>query len=264
MNVLALQLDIAWHDRRANHAKVDRLLDAAGAPAGSLVVLPEMFATGFSMAVEQTADVRRETEQFLVETARRRRVAIIGGVTTLPPQGKALNEAIVAFPDDRPLIRYQKMHPFTLGGEAAHFAAGEEVVLFEWGGFRIAPFICYDLRFPEIFRSAVLRGAHVLAVIANWPIARDEHWVTLLRARAIENLCYVIGVNRCGKDPHFTYSGRTQILGPRGGEIAEAGGAEGIAAGRLDLDALLAWRGAFPALDDIRWVNPALEAAVTP
>ena len=146
------------------------------------------------------------------------------------------------------------MQPFTLGGEAEHYSAGKEILLFEWQGFQIAPFICYDLRFPEVFRHATKpRGnVHVLAVIASWPIARDEHWATLLRARAIENLCYVVGVNRTGKDPFFTYSGRSVILGPRGGELAAIGNAEGAFSAQVQLQPLLDWRRDFPALDDIR------------
>ena len=253
MNVLALQLDIVWHDKRANHEKVAALLDRAGAAAGSLVVLPEMFATGFSMDVAHVADdALHETEQFLVRTAIQRNVAVIGGLATRGPDGRGRNEAIVAFPDGRPTLRYQKLQPFTLGGEAGHYSAGQNILLFEWQGFQIAPFICYDLRFPELFRAAVLRGAHVFPVIANWPVARDEHWVTLLKARAIENLCYVVGVNRFGKDPNFTYSGRSAILGPRGGEIAGIGSTEGVIAGKLSLEPLLEWRREFPALGDIR------------
>ncbi|HET6251416.1 MAG TPA: nitrilase-related carbon-nitrogen hydrolase [Tepidisphaeraceae bacterium] len=255
MNVLALQLDIVWHDRRANHAKVSALLDRAGVMPNSLVILPEMFASGFSMDVGIIADdndARHETEQFLQATARERKIAIMGGLVTRGDDGRGRNEAVIAFPDGREMVRYQKLQPFTLGGEAEHYTAGQEIVIFEWQGFKIAPFICYDLRFPELFRAAVLRGAEVFAVIANWPIARDEHWATLLKARAIENLCYVVGVNRCGKDPYFTYSGRSVILGPRGGEIAAIANAEGAIAGKLHLDPLLEWRRDFPALADIR------------
>jgi len=252
MQVYAAQLDIVWHDKAANHAKVDRLLDRAGVGPGALIVLPEMFATGFSMDVERVADAQHETERFLLETARRRKVAVIGGIVGRDASGKGVNEAMIAFPDDRPPLRYQKMQPFTLGGEAEHYAAGEKILLFEWQGFQIAPFICYDLRFPEHFREAVRQGAHALAVIANWPAAREEHWATLLRARAIENLCYVIGVNRCGKDPKFAYSGKSQILGPRGGEIDGLGAAEGVLSASLNLPALLEWRKDFPALQDMR------------
>jgi omega-amidase len=116
----------------------------------------------------------------------------------------------------------------------------------------VAPFICYDLRFPEAFRVATRRGAQVLAVIANWPAAREGHWMTLLRARAIENQTFVIGVNRCGTDPNHTYSGRSQIIDPRGEILADAGSTEGLIHGRLDLQLLTAYRNEFPALRDMR------------
>lgn len=253
MNTFAVQLDIVWHDKRANHDKVDALLDRANVPAGSLVVLPEMFATGFSMAVpEVTDEVKHETEQFVLATARRRNIAVIAGLVNRGPDGLTHNEALVAFPDGREPVRYRKLQPFNLGGEGKHYIAGNEIVLFEWQGFQVAPFICYDLRFPELFRLATLKGAQVITVIASWPIMRDEHWVTLLKARAIENLAYVVGVNRCGKDPNFIYSGRSLILGPQAGEIANAGTVEGVISGQLGLQPLLDWRKTFPALSDIR------------
>ncbi|MDB5329295.1 MAG: hypothetical protein JWP03_446 [Phycisphaerales bacterium] len=253
MNLVCLQLDIAWHDKQLNHDKVRALLDRTDVPAGSLVVLPEMFATGFSMDVAAVADeVTHETEGFLHGLAEERNVAILGGVVTRDESGRGRNEAVVAFPDGREHLRYRKIHPFTPGGESDQYAAGQDVVLFEWQGFQIAPFICYDLRFPEIFRIAATRGAQLMAVIANWPAAREEHWNTLLKARAIENQCYVAGVNRCGKDPTLTYPGRTQILGPRGGEIASAGPKECALAARLHLQALLDYRTDLPFLQDAR------------
>lgn len=253
MLVFAVQLDIAWHDKPANHARVNLLLDQAGVTPGALVVLPEMFSTGFSMAVDQTADdVTHESEDFLLKTAEERGVAIIGGLTVRGADGRGRNQALVAFPDRQPPLRYEKMQPFTLGGEGEHFTAGSDIVLFEWQGLKIAPFICYDLRFPELFRAAVLRGAQVLAVIANWPVVREDHWMTLLRARAIENLCYAVGVNRAGRDANHAYGGRSVFLGPRGGAIAEAGDRETVIAGQLNAAALNDWRRKFPALGDIR------------
>ena len=253
MNLVCLQLDIAWHDKLLNHDTVRALLDRTDVPEGSLVVLPEMFDTGFSMDVSAVADeVSHETEGFLHAIAEERKVAVIGGAVTRGPDGKGRNEAVVAFPDGREHLRYQKIHPFTPGGESDHYTAGRDIMLFEWQGLRVAPFICYDLRFPEVFRIATARGAHLIVVIANWPAAREEHWNTLLKARAIENQCYVAGVNRCGKDPAFAYPGRTQVLGPRGGEIAAAGSAECAISARLHLQALLDYRKELPFLQDAR------------
>src|SRR5665213_565050 len=251
MNVLAVQLDIAWHDKPANYSKLRAILGGVAVAAGSLVVLPEMFATGFSMAAGQIAEVPGgETEQFLLALANEFDVCIIAGITSRGPDGRGRNEAFIAFPNSRPPLRYQKIHPFIPGGEAEHYAAGSEILVFDWQGFRVAPFICYDLRFPELFRAAMLRGAQVLAVIASLLAVREEHWVTLLRARAIENQCYVIGVNRCGKDPNFAYTGRSQVLGPRGAPIAEAGTRECAIAAQLNLPALIEYRKQLPFLQD--------------
>jgi omega-amidase len=252
MTILALQLDIVWHDKEANHQKVRQLLEKTHVPAGSMIVLPEMFATGFSMDVAQVADdVTRESETFLRSIAKKYQSFVVGGLVGRCGDHHH-NEAMVAYPDERPPLRYQKIHPFTLGGESDHYGAGKSVSLFAWHDFQVAPFVCYDLRFPEIFRIATARGAQILVVIANWPVAREEHWVTLLKARAIENQCYVVGVNRCGKDPKLTYGGRTQIIGPKGGIIADAGSREGIISAPLSLQSLLDYRRDLPFLKDMR------------
>lgn len=253
MIVFAIQLDLVWHDKAANHRKADVLIDRTNIPPGSLIVLPEMFGTGFSMDLSATNDdVDRQTDKWIHETAKRTKSAVVCGRVSRAPGGRGFNEAVVAFPDGQPTVRYQKLQPFNLGGEGQHYDAGQKLVLFEWQGFQIAPFICYDLRFPELFRAATLAGAQVLVDIASWPIVRDEHWVTLLKARAIENLAYVVGVNRCGKDPGFYYSGKSLILDVQGRELANAGGVEGVAAAKLEKQALLDWRQKFPALNDIR------------
>jgi predicted amidohydrolase len=153
-------------------------------------------------------------------------------------------------------MRYCKLQPFTLGGESEHYVAGERLCLFECQEFTVAPFICYDLRFPELFRQATAQGANLIVVIASWPVIRDDHWVTLLKARAIENLAYVVGVNRCGQDPHHYHSGRSVIYDPQGRVLAnagaDAGGEEGWIEAQLELQPLLDWRRSFLALGDIR------------
>jgi predicted amidohydrolase len=118
--------------------------------------------------------------------------------------------------------------------------------------FAVAPFICYDLRFPELFRAALDHGADLMVVIANWPIARVDHWTTLLKARAIENQCYVLGVNRCGHDPSFIYPGKSAVFDPQGRCLAEAGAAAEIISATLDANLVRDWRRAFPALRDRR------------
>lgn len=253
MNVLAVQLDIVWEDKAANHQKVRQLLEQAQPAPGALVVLPEMFATGFSMRAAALSDTASQaTQQFLAGTAKTFGVYLAGGVVSDGQAGLGRNECVVYDPHGRELARYCKLHPFTYGGESAHYAAGEQVVLFDWAGFKVAPFICYDLRFPEIFRAAVKQGANLIVVMANWPVTRIAHWDALLQARAIENQAYVIGVNRCGQDPLLSYSGSSRIIGPRGDIIIAANAAECVIQAELNLAEVQNYRCDLPFLADMR------------
>jgi predicted amidohydrolase len=256
MKIYGVQLDIQWENKAANYERVRKLIQEAAPETGSLIVLPEMFATGFSMNVAKITEDASKTEQFMSELAREFSVVVLGGLATESADGRGRNEAYLALPDgleQSAPVRYCKMHPFTFSGENEHFAPGEEAVVFKWQGFSVAPFICYDLRFPEIFRSVTKQGAHLFCVIANWPASRDVHWRALLLARAIENQAYVIGVNRCGDDPKLHYGGRSQIINPRGEIVADAGSDEGVISAEVDLLALEAYRREFPALADMRF-----------
>lgn len=251
LNIHALQLDSVWEDKAASFARVRTLLEAAPPAPGSLLILPEMFATGFSCALDITAEPPGgPTEQFLKTLAADWQCCVLGGLVVPGPGDKALNQALAVAPDGRELARYSKMRPFSLGGEAAVHARGCSPVLFEWGGFKIAPLICYDLRFPELAREAVRQGAEALVYMAAWPVKRYQHWITLLQARAIENQAYVIGVNRTGTDPQFYYNGRSLVADPHGIIIADAGEREHELCARLEADVLRDWRAQFPALRD--------------
>ncbi len=253
MRVACLQTDIAWEDRASNHAAARSLLDGAALPPGSLAVLPEMFATGFSMETDRVAEAPGgETERFLAEEARKRGAALLAGVASRGVDGRPRNEAVAVSPEGIVLARYAKLHLFSPAGEAGRYAAGEGVTVFPWAGFSVAPFLCYDLRFPEVFRAAARRGATLLAVLANWPEERIDHWSALLAARAIENQAYVVGVNRCGRSPHHAYPGRSLILDPRGRVLQEADSRPGWIAADLDPAAVSDWRREFPALRDMR------------
>jgi predicted amidohydrolase len=253
MNVVCVQFDIAWEDKPANFATVRRLLSTAAVPPGALVVLPEMFATGFSMNVAAIAEgPDGPTETLLAETARQWGAFVLGGLVTKAPDGRGLNQALLVGPTGETIGRYTKMHPFSFAGEDRHYAGGDHLVAVEMGGTRLAPFICYDLRFPEVFRMATAGGTEVLAVIANWPAARQEHWRTLLRARAIENQAWVVGVNRIGADPNAAYAGGSLVVDPWGVIVADAGTGPCAMAAELDLPALRRYRQEFPALRDMK------------
>ena len=253
MNIYCCQLDLTWENKQANFAKARSLLTAARPERGALVLLPELFATGFTMNTAPLAEKPGgETEQFLAGLARDLGVFALGGVLGAGGQGRGRNLSVVFSPEGREIARYSKIQTFTLGGETAAYEPGSEPVIFAWVDFAVAPFICYDLRFPEHFRVATRRGAQLITVIASWPVARIEHWVALLRARAIENQAYVAGCNRCGTDPKLTYTGRSLIVSPKGDVLADAGDGEKVIRADLDLAALLAYRKELPFLADMR------------
>lgn len=253
MKIIACQTDIHWEDKEANHARITALLETASVPAGSMVVLPEMFDTGFSMNVEAIADDERgRSRRFLSRLAAGHQCYVLGGVVTRHSDGRGLNQARVYAPSGEELACYSKLHPFSYAGETDHFASGQEVVTFACGGFKMAPFICYDLRFPEAFRAAARKGAQVLFVLANWPAPRESHWTCLLQARAVENQAFVIGVNRCGIDPNNAYAGGSRIIDPRGKVLAGGGTGEGWIEAEIDIRDLISYRSEFPALADMR------------
>lgn len=253
MNIACVQFDMAWENKEANYTKVLSLLKSANVPRSSLVLLPEMFATGFSMNVAAIAEEQGgATEQFLAGTARELGIFLLAGVVTRGANGKGRNECVVFSPEGKLLARYCKMQPFVLGGEAASYDAGEQSVVFQCGEVSVAPFICYDLRFPEVARSAAPKRPHLMTFIASWPNMRLHHWPRLLQARAIENQCYVAGVNRIGNDPRNQHSGRTMIIDPHGEIVADAESNECVIQAKIDAAWLAEYRRTFPALNDMR------------
>jgi omega-amidase len=251
MQVIAVQLDSVWEDPHVNCRKVDTLLAAAAPEPGALVVLPEMFATGFSLDVSKTcAAPAGGVAPFLSAMARRHGATVVAGVVSPGGSGCARNEAAVFSPEGELIARYVKQRPFSGAGEDAVHARGEAPAFFQWAGLRVAPLICYDLRFPELFRAALRGGAEMFVVIAAWPMKRIEHWVALLRSRAIENQAFVIGVNRTGSEPNFQYCGRSIVVDPHGSVLADAGESECVLSTRIDPSAVRTWRSEFPAVRD--------------
>lgn len=259
MQIIGVQVNTVWEDRTATHTRVRRLLDNALIRPGALIVLPEMFATGFTMHVDRIADDDEATQSFMAESAVAYQAYVLGGVVTRDADGRGRNEAVVYDPQGREIARYCKRKPFTYGGEPKHYVAGTQAVTFDWQGVTVAPLICYELRFPELFReltAPVARqrdpaaGVHLFAVIANWPRERTDHWSALLRARAIENQAYLIGVNRTGDDPKLSYIGHSVILDPRGKVLDELKDEEAILTAEINLAELIAYRREFPALLD--------------
>jgi omega-amidase len=195
----------------------------------------------------------REDESFLRALACKYRSTVMGGVVSPAPSGKGFNQSVTFDPAGRELARYSKIQPFLLGSEGECHDPGDHVCTFPLAQFTVAPLVCYDLRFPEHFRTAVKMGADLMVVIASWPVKRHHHWLTLLQARAIENLAFVIGVNRTGADPNFLHNGRSVVVSPHGHIIADAGEGEQVLTTRIEAEAAHQWRRDFPALRDMRY-----------
>jgi omega-amidase len=239
------------------------MLRSASVSPGDLVVLPEMFDTGFSFNLAVTADTGGRTLEFLRNLAGAGRFTVQGSRTVVGGDGRGLNRATAISPRGEVLCEYDKIHPFSLGtpSEAERFAPGAQVVTYPWQDAdgrtltTVCPAICYDLRFPELFRRGMLLGAEVFAVGSNWPSNREYHRATLSIARAIENQAFMLSVNRCGRDPQLEYPGGTLAVSPRGETLGQLGASEGVLSVTIDLDDLKRWRAVFPAWRDVRLIG---------
>lgn len=246
MKIVLLQTDIQWQEPQANRDRAKELIDASS--KADLYILPEMFTTGFCMTPEGVAEkADTKTLEWMQHLANEKNAAIAGSVAT-EENGKYYNRFYFVKPNDS-YTTYNKRHLFTFAGEHNEYAGGEDRIIVEHAGFRILLQICYDLRFPVFSRN---KGDYDMIIyVANWPTVRLDAWNTLLKARAIENVCYVAAVNRTGDDPTNKYSGGTYLIDFMGKTLAEAeAGKEEAIYGDTDMQALLDFRKKFSALQD--------------
>ena len=251
MKIAGIQSDIVWEDPQANFDKLQGWIVAAKAAGARLVVLPEMYACGFSMNAEAIAEPPDgESTRFLSRMAAEHGLWVAGSVPMRAEPSRPRNVLVVAGPGGE-RHEYAKLHPFTFAGEHEHYDAGGTRVTLTIEGLRITLFICYDLRFAdEFWQTATQTDAYV--VVANWPKKRREHWVTLLRARAIENQAYVVGINRVGRGGALEYSGDSRIFDPWGEPVAAAAMAETMLLADVDPAVVADARAKFPVLADRR------------
>jgi predicted amidohydrolase len=247
LTVTLVQTALAWHDPAANRAHFSELLRGLEGPT-DLVILPEMFATGFTMETRTQAETMAgPTVAWLAATARELG-AVVCGSLVIEDEGRVYNRCIWMPPDGRPL-HYDKRHLFRMAGEHEHFAAGRERLVTTLRGWRVYPLVCYDLRFPVWSRGA--DAFDLLIYVANWPAARRSAWRALLPARGVENQCYVAGVNRVGTDGKgIAYAGDSSLHDFLGQPLRELGEAPGLVTTTLDLAALQRYREKFPAWRD--------------
>ena len=248
LRVALVQADLAWHDIGANIARFDALLSPLAGKA-DLVALPEMFSTGFTMKPSEVAEGMDGLATAALRRWARELNAHVAGSVVIHESGRYYNRLLWARPDGT-IEHYDKRHLFRMAGEDAVYAPGTLAPVMDIEGWKIRPFICYDLRFPVWSRN-VGNAWDVALYVANWPAKRARHWRALLAARAIENQCYVVGVNRVGNDGSgVAYAGDSLAIDYSGEILLDAGGAEGVLTCELAYERLADYRRSFPAWKD--------------
>lgn len=242
-------------DRNFEHAR--ELIRMANVEPGGIILFPEMFATGYLPQIPQkeaedfTNSNSGKTAAFLANLANKTRCTIMGAGIAQKSETITNHTSVYNPGQNTEFASYDKIHPFF--PEQKDFTAGKNVSLFKKDEWTIAPTICYDLRFPETYREAALCGANLITVQAAWPLCRLEHFITLLRARAIENQCYVAAVNACGKDENGNlYAGNSVVLNPEGNVVLNAENREIVLKAELDSSIIDSYRAHFPVLKDAK------------
>lgn len=248
LHITLIQPDIVWEDKAANLQHYEKMIAAITGPR-HVVALPEMFSTGFSMESERLAEpMDGPTVQWMADMAAKHR-CILTGSLIIADDGKYYNRMLWVQPDGG-IGHYDKRHLFAHATEDEHYTPGTTRMIAQVNGWRINLMICYDLRFPVWARN-VGDEYDVLLYVANWPEIRSQAWKTLLQARAIENQCYVVGVNRVGKDGKgFSYTGDSSVHGPLGEQLWQHSNAEAVHTVTLDKDTLQQVREKLPFLKD--------------
>lgn len=254
LRITLIQSDLHWEDIEANLSMFEEKIWQINGGT-DVIVLPEMFTTGFSMAAPKMAEhMNMRTFKWMKQMADQTGALILGSFICTVHE-RYYNRLLWMEPGGN-FKTYDKRHLFRMDNEHKTYSPGESLLIGTWKGWKICPLICYDLRFPVWSRNRMDRNTHKLSYdvaiyVANWPITRIEVWNTLLKARAIENLSYVVGVNRTGQDPNGTeYNGSSAIISPKGENIFSIEGVETIRTLELNAHALQAFRDRFPTYLD--------------
>lgn len=231
------QIDIAWEDSSKNINKVEELVKDATQSNVELILFPEMTLTGFTMNISKLLLSEEEITNWIKKLAIDNNINIgLGYAIKVDEKGK--NIYIIVSKEGKIIAKYVKIHPFTFGGESDKYHSGNELSYCNINEFNIAPVICYDLRFPEIFQIAS-KKAQLITVAASWPKAREEHWITLLKARAIENQCYIVGINRIGLGDGLEYNGASTFINPNGEILNEMTNKENLIVRDLKIEKII-------------------------
>jgi omega-amidase len=247
MKIALIQTELSWENPNENKALLQEKINAISQYV-DLIVLPEMFTSGFTMNPKNVAQTMKgEAISWLKETAKDKNCAITGSLV-IEENGNYFNRLVFVFPSGE-IQTYDKRHLFTLAGEDKVYTAGKDKLIVDYKGFKICPLICYDLRFPVFARN--VEEYDVLIYVANWPKPRVNAWDILLKARAVENMSYVIGVNRIGMDENnHEYVGHSQVVDFLGNYIQEPQEIEGVFIVELDKNELVETREKLNFLND--------------
>lgn len=253
MKISLLQYNPVWEDKKSNQQKIARLIDDYNEKT-DLLIMPEMTLTGFTMNSNEFGEkIPGDSFNYFSSIAKSRNIYVISGIIhTVNYQH--YNALLLLKKNGELLSEYRKIHPFTFATEDKFYSAGNKPEIALVDDWKLGLSICYDLRFPELYRLYGKEKVNLIVNIANWPITRIEHWRTLLKARAIENQCYVVGVNRVGKDKKVEYNGFSGIFSPMGEELLSVENKEGIFSVEISLDEVKMVREKFPFLDDIKLI----------
>ncbi len=254
LNLTLIQTELYWEEPAANRAMLEEKIWTETGNT-DLIILPEMFTTGFSMNAKALAEVHRtNTHKWMQQMAREKNAVLMGSYIT-KDNGKIYNRLHVVFPDGNASY-YDKRHLFTLAGEHQEYTPGNDRLIVEWKGWKICPMVCYDLRFPTWARNTYNKTTNeyaydLLVYVANWPTPRTQAWDTLLQARAIENQCFVAGVNRTGTDENnLPYSGHSAVYDFTGKTLSFGGEAAGIFDQIIEKEPLDSFRQKYAFLHD--------------
>jgi len=253
MKTALIQYSPIWENPTNTIQKINKLIESTDLIDVSLLVFPEMSLTGFTMNSDEFAEeLDGVSFQYFIDLSRKLRKHIFAGI--IERDGKLIYNSLVHF-DDRGIVKviYRKIHPFSFAKEDKFYSAGGEIITTNIKDFTFGLTICYDLRFPELYRKYGKEKVDVLVNIANWPKARIAHWDLLLKARAIENQCYMLGVNRVGEDPYLQYPGHSSVINPMGETVLEMH-LEGIEIVELEKDNVTNLREKLPFLNDIKLI----------
>ena len=252
MKIALLQYNPVWEDKEANKKKILTLIKNINGV--ELIIFPEMTLTGFTMkSNEMSETIHGESFRFFSKIALDKSTNIFAGIIERR-NNRIYNTLIHLKPDGNLVKLYRKVHPFSYSSENVHFNAGSKPAITKIKKWNIGLTICYDLRFPELFRKYGKKRTHLIVNIANWPDTRIEHWRTLLKARAIENQCYVVGVNRVGDDPKLHYVGFSSVFDPMGKELFSVENDEKVIFFDIDKNYVKEVREKFPFLEDIKLI----------